>query len=719
MNEPQALPLDADGIASDIALIAWLARYHALPFSSSALRATLPAGIDLASPVGIARALNQVGLKSRQVTLSPTRVDPAALPSVLFRTDGTSAILLRKTDNRKRYIVVDPGADTLEVEMSPRALRCAFTTTVMLVSPNTASARRSAARPATETSQRAWFWRPVRENWPLWGQIMIAAFCLNMLNLALPIFVMNVYDRVIPNTAFVTLWTLAIGVTIALLLDVTLRTLRSNILETISRRVDLRVASSLFDQTMNVRLMARTGGAAGMANTIRDFESVRDFFGSASFVALIDLLFIGLFVAALFIFVGPLAYIPLIAIPFVVTLAIVAQVPLRKSAAQAQQIASRRHMVLIESLLGIEAIKSLNGEQVMQREWEAAIAASSRITGQTRFWSSLATNGTLLAQQAVSVAIIVWGVFLVSESQITVGALIAANILAGRVLAPLAAISQTIFRAHYARVAMRALNELMSLPRERSPGVLADLRVTRGEIGFRDVSFRYPSAQLPALDGVSFDIQPGEVVALLGRVGSGKTTTGKLMNGLLIADTGTILIDHHAAAQYDPAELRDGVGYLTQESELFTGSLRENMVIGKPDASDEEIREALYLAGMDEIVATNPAGLDMDIGEKGSRLSGGQKQGMALARLLLRKPRVLFLDEPTNSMDQQMESAVIERLQTLDNGETTLIFCTHRMSLANMAARFIVLDRGRKMLDGPKQEVLDQLRAGQSQRLGG
>jgi ATP-binding cassette, subfamily C, bacterial LapB len=373
--------------------------------------------------------------------------------------------------------------------------------------------------------------------------------------------------------------------------------------------------------------------------------------------------------------------------------------------------------VLVESLLGIEAVKSLNAEPVMQREWEAAIAASSRISGRTRFWSGLATNGTQLVQQGVSVGIIVWGVYLVAEGRITVGALIAANILAGRALAPLAAISQTIFRAHYAVRAMAALDALMALPRERSDVVRSDLRVTRGAVEFREVVFRYPGAEHPAVNGLTLEIRPGETVALLGRVGSGKTTVGKLLNGLLPAESGNILIDGNAIAQFDPAELREGVGYLTQDSELFTGTLRENMTIGRPSASDEEVRQALHLAGMDGFVAANPDGLDLFIGEKGNRLSGGQRQGVALARLLLRKPRVLFLDEPTNAMDQQMEAAFIQRIASLKAELSTLILCTHRMSLAATAERFVVLDQGRKVLDGPKEEVMNTLRAAQARQL--
>jgi ATP-binding cassette, subfamily C, bacterial LapB len=706
--------------ASGLGLVAWFARHHRRPFTEAGVLARLPEGAPLDQPGTLAEALGHVGLGARVVTARIGALDPAVLPAAVFRKAGGALVLVRLSGDRKTATVIDPATGT-ETAMRRRDLEAEIAGPILLVAPEGDG---TGSRSAPETAElardrRHWFWGPVRENWPAWTQVVTAAFGINLLALAVPIFVMNVYDRVIPNGAVVTLWTLAVGVGIALALDLALRTLRMGVLEAIARRIDLKVGSRIFDQALAARMTARTGGAAGMANTIRDFEQVRDFFGSASFVALIDLAFVGVFVAVLFYVVGPLAWVPLCAIPLVLLLAVVAQVPLGRSAARAQQLATKRHVVLVESLLGIEAIKSLNAEPVMQREWDAAIAASSRIGGRTRFWSGLATNGTQAIQQGVSVVIIVWGVFLVIEGRITVGALIAANLLAGRALAPLAAIAQTIFRAHYARKAMGALDMLMAMPRERSDTVRSDLRVAQGAVEMREVVFRYPGSELPAIAGLSLDIRPGETVALLGRVGSGKTTVGKLLNGLLAPESGNILIDGHAIAQYDPAELREGVGYLTQDCELFTGTLRENMTIGRPGASDDEVRRALHLAGMDAFVAANPAGLDLYIGEKGNRLSGGQRQGVALARLLLRRPRVLFLDEPTNAMDQQMETAFIQRIGALKAEIPTLILCTHRMSLAATAERFIVLDQGRKVLDGPKEEVMATLRAAQARQLEG
>ena len=697
----------------DLAVVAHLARAFNRPFSEAAVASRLPRGIDLRNPAGLSRALGAIGLKSRAVLRDVASVDRIALPVVVFRKEGDPLVVSEIAENGKVVTTIDPAADGFEQEMKLRSLRRIIQPEILLVTPadDRAHARLSPEAVRLTPREGHWFWAPVRANWSNWAQIIVAALLLNTLTLALPLFVMNVYDKVIPNLAYVTLWTLAIGVGIALALDLLLRTMRGNILENIGRRVDVKVASTLFQQAMRARLLDRPGGAAGIASTIRDFEVVREFFASATFVALIDLLFIGIFVAALFFIVGPIAYVPLLAVPVVLTLAILAQLPLGRAAARAQQMATKRHTVLIEALSGIETIKSLNAEPLMQREWENAVAASSQVNGRTKFWSGIASNGTMLVQQSVSVLIIVWGVFLVSEGAISIGGLIAANILAGRVLSPLGTIAQTIFRGQYAFKSLAALNRFMALPVDCGPSVTSDAQVTKGSVSLRGVSFSYPQTNVPALKELSFDVSAGERVALLGRVGSGKTTAGKVIAGLLPSDSGTILIDGIALNQYDPTELRRGIGYLPQAPELFTGTLRENLTVGNAQASDEEIQRALYFAAMDEFMSGVSEGLDLFLGEKGGRLSGGQRQGVALARLLLRYPRMLFLDEPTNAMDQRMQGQITSRLAELNREGTGMIICTHRQSLAAMADRLIVMDQGRAVLDGQRDDVLAKLRS--------
>ncbi|WP_082647543.1 type I secretion system permease/ATPase [Roseovarius indicus] len=698
-----------DKPGTGLAAVAWMAHHHNQPWSDEAVRARLAAGFDPRDPEYLARALAAVGLRSRLVLRRLKAIDPAVLPCLIFRDTGAPLVLLGFSPDRRNARVIDPERDEPERETPLRKLARRTRQEVMLVTPEGALAdRRLTERP--DRGAQHWFWGPVRENRSGWAQVFIAALCINVLGLALPIFVMNVYDRVIPNLAFITLWTLALGVAIAIGLDLVLRGVRARVLETVGRRLDTGIAASLFNHAMSLRPMSRKDGATVLASHIRDFETVREFFGSASFVSLIDLMFIGVFIFVLYVLVGPLALVPLLALPAVFILAVVAQLPMGRIAAEAQQLAGRRQSVLVESLMGLETIKTLNAEPVMQREWERASAASARINGRSRFWSNVAMSGTQMIQQFVSVGIIVWGVFLVSEGEITIGALIAANILAGRALAPLGAIAQTIFRAQYALKSLRALSAFMAIPPERAPEVESSARIREGALKIEDVRYRYPAAERYAIAGLSLEMAPGECVALLGRVGSGKSTLGRLLCGLLEPETGSVLLDGRSSAQYDPAELRAGVGYLPQEPELFTGTLRENLVIGRPDATHAEIEEALRDAGMAAFVSSDPAGLSRFIGEKGAQLSGGQRQGLALARLLLRKPRILFLDEPTNAMDRHMEAAVVARLRALNAAGTGLILCTHRPALAELANRWVMMDGGRILLDDTRAKVIETMR---------
>lgn len=694
-----------------ILLVEVLCRHYSIPFAKAAVEKSVPDNYERMDKNILTRLFEPVALQSQFVSRRLAEIDPIVLPCICFKKDGTPILLVRINSETKTVTIVDIEQGKFTQELNAKDFQNEIVRDVLLVTPGadaTDSRTDDGVVQKTRWSEH-WLWAPLRQNWSSWFQIIVAALGINIFGLALPIFVMNVYDRVIPNLAMVTLWTLAIGVGLALLLDLLLKLVRTNVLELAGRRIDMKIAAQLFHHALDIKLLARRGGASGMASQIRDFESVRDFFTSSSFIALIDLMFIGIFVFVLWVIVGPIAIVPLVAVPVVVVIALIAQVPIGTSIEKSQQLAAKRHLVLIESLLGIETIKSLNGEPVMQREWENAVAASSRISGKTRFWSNFAMNSTMLIQQGVSVTILLWGVYLVADGRITVGGLIAANILAGRVLAPLGNICQTLVRAQQALKSLSSISAFMSLPGETQNAVPSSLAVRHGALEFKNVSFTYPDAKVKALDGVSLKIEAGEKVGILGRVGSGKTTLGKMISGMISPDEGLLLVDDHEVQQYDTSMLREGIGYLPQDPELFTGTIRENLVLGRPEATEDEIDQALLQAGMDYFIKENPEGLNQFVGEKGNRLSGGQRQAIALARLFLRKPKFLFLDEPTNAMDNATENTVIRRLSAFQDDNVGLFVSTHRHSLAASLDRLIILDKGRVIADGPAKQILMQL----------
>ena len=708
---PQKAPQSGVSEPQFLLVVEWLAKHFTQPYSRVAVEQKLPANFDEVGWPLLPKALASIGLKSKIEQRSLEKLDPITLPCLALLKNG-KPLVIKSVSINEGFCEIVTFLQKAQVEkISLASLNKLVTQEVMLVSidEDILASRRDADARLPDTHKSHWFWKPIREHWSAWAQILVAALGINILGLALPIFVMNVYDRVIPNLAIVTLWTLATGVVLALVLDLLLKLIRTNVLERAGRRIDLGIASHLFRHAMSIRLLDRQGGAATIASQIRDFDAVRDFFTSSSFVAVIDLLFIGIFVAVLWLIVGPIAIVPLIAVPVVIILALLAQIPIGASIERVQQLSGKKQLVLVETLLGLETVKSVNGERVMQREWENAVAASSQITGKTKFWSNFAISGTMLVQQSVSVVIIIWGVYLVSDGQITVGGLIAANILAGRVLAPLGNISQTLVRAQQAIRSLRAINTYMALPTESDDIVSSELTVNNGAVKFNDVTVTYPGSQIEALSNFSLDVAGGEAIGILGRVGSGKTTIGKLFAGLIQPEKGIILVDGHEIGQYEPASLRDGIGYLPQDPEMFTGTILENIILGHPNATEEEINRALYFSGMDYFIAENPEGLKQFVGEKGNRLSGGQRQSISLARLILRNPKLMFLDEPTNAMDHTTEAIVNSRLQELNREGTGLVISTHRHSLTAITDRLIVIDHGKKVMDDKTDVVLKSL----------
>ena len=706
-TEGDPVPAPAGEDDALLACLCYVARHMGKPVSARGALHGLPLEDGRLTPALASRAAERLGLNARLLERKITKIPAVVAPYIVLFESGDACVVVRRGALR-RLVVVFPLVSEKARSISPSRLEKDASGFVLYVTdnedePDTKDARR-------QPKKRHWLWSAVWHFWPSWIQIVVAALVLNLLGLAFPLFVMNVYDRVIPNLAFPTLIALAVGVVIAVGFDFILKQLRAVVLDRTGRRVDMRVASDIFEHALGISMAQQTGSAGSIANQIREFETVRDFFTSSAIIAITDLLFIGVFLSVLWLIAGPIALVPLLAVPVVLVVTLLVQAPLARSVSRTQQHASQRHAILVESLVSVETIKAVTGEGVMQRRWEDAVSATARANTSMKFWSSLALYFTSTVQQSVGILIIFWGVFLVADGELTVGGLIAANILSGRVLAPLGNIAQTVARAQQAFAAMRGLTRFMGVPSEREEQQDKGHVVEHGDVEFRDVDFTYPGASFPSLKSVSFKVKPGERVGIIGRVGSGKTTLGKLLAGLHAATGGSVLIDGADVRHYDIADLRNGVGFVSQEAELFAGTLRENIVLGKPEASEAEISEAVALAGVDAFTATHPSGLAMTIGERGRGLSGGQRQAVALARMLLRRPPILFLDEPSSAMDTITEAGLLSRLKSGLAENQTLIVCTHRGTFLDLVDRLVVIENGRVIGDGPKDAVLEALR---------
>ena len=679
------------------------------PTSPQALTAGLPLADGRLTPQLALRAAERAGLSARWIRQSLDRISELTLPCVLLLEDRSACVLVRLLPGERALVAVpESGGGAIEVPLADVAEQ--YTGHALFARPRLRFDRR--AEQVEGGQARSWFWGTLAQAWPVYAEVLLAAVLINLFALASPLFIMNVYDRVVPNHAIETLWVLAAGVITVFVFDFVLRNLRAYFVDSAGRIADLKLASRIFEQVMGIRMAVRPASAGAFANNLREFESLRDFFTSATVVTLVDLPFVFLFIAIVWWLGGPIALVPAIAVPLVIGCGLLLQVPLNRIVRRTFQEAAQKHGVLVESIGGLETIKSVGAEGRMQRNWEQFVGATAASGARARLLAGLGVNMSLLAQNLVTVGVVIFGVYRIADGLMTVGALVACTIITGRAMAPLAQVAGILTRYHQARAAYDALDKVMALAVER-PAQARFLHRPQlhGELAFKEVTFAYPGQKQPALDRVSFVIRPGERVGLVGRIGSGKTTIEKLVLGLYEPDQGAVLIDGTDLRQIDPADLRRNIGCVLQDVCLFHGTIRDNISLGAPFADDQAVLRAARIAGVEDFVARHPLGFDLNVGERGERLSGGQRQAVAVARALLLDPAILVLDEPSSAMDNGAEGRLKQRLEEILPGKT-LLLVTHRASLLSLVERLIVLDGGRVVADGPRHDVLKALAAG-------
>lgn len=712
-STPEPSPRGTDAL---LACLLVVAQAHGLSVTREAVLAGLPLEGGRLGPALFERAASRAGLSSRIVRQALEHVEPALLPAVLLLEDGQACVLMRVDAAAAVAEVVFPELGDSVVTIALAELRTRYVGVTLYARPR----HRFDARTPEVRGTRAghWFWSVMAENQALYRDVLLAALVINVFALALPLFSMNVYDRVVPNNAIETLWALAIGVMIVICGDFVLRMLRGYFVDLAGSRADVKLSAVIMEKVLGLRMEARPDSAGSFASNLRAFESVRDFISSATVTAFIDLPFALLFV----IVIGWIGW-PMV-IPFVVGITLLLLYSLtvqRRMHALAEttyRASAQRNATLVEGLVGMETVKAMGAEAVIQGKWEKSAALVASVGARLRLLAATSSNGALWVQQMVSLSTVIIGVYLISEGELTMGGLIACYLLSSRAMAPIGQVAGLLVQYHSAATAFESLEELMQRPVERPQDKRFLSRpLLRGDIEFRNVSFAYGEGEMPALREVSFIIRTGERVGILGRVGSGKTTLEKLILGLYQPTGGAVLVDGIDLRQLDPAELRRNIGYVPQDVTLFYGSLRDNIVIGMPEAGDDKVLRAARIAGIADFVDAHPHGYGMLVGERGESLSGGQRQGVAIARALVADPPILLLDEPSASMDHASEEALKQQLRAHGAGKT-LIVITHRTSLLDLVDRIIVIDAGRIVADGPKAQVVDALRQGRIGRAG-
>jgi ATP-binding cassette subfamily C protein LapB len=718
--EPElAAQLDAVGIDHDALLQAmvFLTRHHGKERSADSLLDGMPIA-GLLGPDQAVRVMRAAGYNAGLMQRDIRDVHALLLPAILLLKNGDACVLVKRLDSPPGGSpvceVVMPGPEFHVCHASEDELSVEYLGYTLVATPRPESAPGTIGHEQTLLDPSShWLWGTLRRFVPYYRSAMLASLLSNVLMLVSGLVTSVVYDKVIPHQAFVTLWALAIGAGIALGFDLLSRQLRTHLIDTAGKKADLIIGSLLFRQTLGVRMEHRPESAGSYAHHMAQVEVVREFFAGATLSALSDLPFIFMYVAMTFVIGGPLGWVLVLAIPLLVGMALGIQKGLRRAMG-----ANLRHQadlqgVVVEAVEGLEDLKAVGAQGRFLHRYEDATSAAAETALRARWMSSWTTNMSMVSQQAVTLVMLVWGVYLIHDNVVTGGALIGAVMYAGRAIAPLSSVVGLATRYQGARAALVSLDKMMSLPTEREQGrsYVTGHQVT-GRIGLHEMSFAYPQTSEAAapqvLKNLTLGVKAGERIAILGRIGSGKSTILRVMAGLYQPTEGMVEVDGLDLRQIDPADYRLRVGFVSQEPRLFKGSLRENVTMGRPNLDAMRLAEVARVTGLDRVVAAHPQGWELQVGEQGGLLSGGQRQLVALARCLITRPQILLMDEPTSSMDAQSEVMFLRQLREAA-GTRTLIMVTHRPAVLELVDRVMVVDAGRVVLDGPKAAVLAAL----------
>ena len=636
-----------------------------------------------------------------------------AVPLVLMLHNEEAAVVVRIEGVGRNRIYFLRQIDGLEQQLSHDELVSLYLGYCWFIKPKVTADNRSDL--PEYHLPKSWFWKVIWRFKGYYYQVILATFIINFLALVSSLYVMNVYDRVIPNQAYETLWVLSIGVMLAILFEFLAKMIRGHLTDIAGKKADLIISSAIFRRMMALRLADRPASAGSYANNLREFESVREFMTSASLLVLVDLPFLLLFITVILIVGGKLAILPAIIIPIVIIVRFIVQRPLSRYINESMKESSQRQGLAVEALEGIETLKTNNATGWAQQRWDTYTAKTSASSIKVKDTANFMINFSVAMQQLNTVFLVLFGTYLIhnenTAERITMGALIAAVILSGRALSPLAQVAGLATRFQQAKLALEGLNNIIERPIERVPErkYISPSNI-QGNITFENTCFQYQEDGKPAVSNLNLQIRAGEKIGILGRIGSGKSTMLKLASGLYDGSTGNVMLDNIDMRQIDPNFLRSQILLLGQSPRLFLGTLRENMDLARSDGyySDQELLEALQRFGLDKIIRSHPKGLDMPLGEDGLGLSGGQKQIIALARMTLRNPRIVLLDEPTTGLDQATERMSLQAISQWAQDKTLLVV-THRPQVLQIVNRIIVMDEGKVVMDGPRDLVLQRL----------
>lgn len=706
-NEKQQDKRRTDSYLESLQLIS---KYYEKDVSKESLSAGILAQGKMMDLADLIKSASRIGLISKVVDRKLMDISQMALPALLILKSNRACVLLDIDINENKVKVFIPGLGSGESIFTMERLEKEFSGKMVLIK-NEYQYKNNLHDKLKIENPNHWFIGAIKRNKEIYIKVGIAAVIINLFVLVTPLFTMNVYDRVLPNNAIDTLWVLTFGVFIVMVFDFVLKLIRSTYLGLANKRADIVMSNKIFDQLLNIKLDQKPASTGMFLSRLQSFESVRDFFTTATIVAIVELPFVFLFLFVIFLIGGSTGWVSVFTIIITISFSWYMQKPLKEIIAKSAKEDQIKLTVLNETVAGLEVVKSVRGESRMKKQFENSLNQTVYYNEKSQHLSQIVTYFTAFISQFSSIAIVVVGVYLASENQMTMGAIIAASMLNGRVIAPISQIVSMIIRYDRTMLSLKNIDEIMKMQKEREDKVYLSRPYLNGDIVFKDVTFSYVNQNFDAIKDLNLTIKEGEKIAILGKIGSGKSTLSKLIMNLYSPTNGSILIDDTDVRQIDVVDLRKAIGYVPQEPFLFLGTIKDNITVGENFASDEDLIEVAKIAGLMDFLGKREKGFDLVVGERGDGLSGGERQAITLARALISKPNILMLDEPTNSMDLQTEQRFIQNMHEVVK-DKTLIIMTHKMSILKLVDRVVILHDGKIVADGPKDVILNSLKQG-------
>jgi ATP-binding cassette subfamily C protein LapB len=686
-----------------------LSEHFGNPCSAEVLAAGLPLTSSVLSPELLPQAAMRAGLSAKLSRKSLDNIPQMLLPCILMLKDQ-KACVLQSLDFKNNNVVISLSETGGEEQLSIEALEAVYVGYLFLIKQKYHVDRDFDVH--ISDTKTHWLWDTIRESAPIYRDVIIASILVNIFALVSPLLVMNIYDKIVPNLAFESLWVLAIGATIAYTFDFILKQLRGYLIDVAGKKIDVQTSSKLYAKVICLPLEKKAPSVGGMARQLGEFESIRDFLSSATITALVDLPFSILFVFIIYLVAGDLAIFAVLATFLILGYAFLVQKKLRHAIEESNKFSGLRHGHLVESLSSLESIKANGAEGIVQNAWQKMLGYTANWQLKTKVITNSVINFSSFIVHLVIVAVLILGVYRVSDGLISMGGIIAAVMLSSRAVGPMARIASLMTRYNQTASSLRQLDGIMDQESEfEHKGHLTSRNKLQGNIVLEHVTFNYPDIEKPALYPVTLKVNPGEKIAIIGRNGSGKTTLAKLLLGLYSPKQGSIRYDGMHQGQIHPSDLRRNIGYLPQDIVLFHGSIKDNILFGTKQITEYQLMRAVQLSGVNLFTDMESQGLELQVGEGGLALSRGQRQAVALARAILNDPQMLLLDEPTASLDARAEKLFIESMKKTAE-QRTLLLITHKMHLLQLVDRIIVLDNGHLLADGEKTVILEKLKKG-------